>query len=102
MTDQNRNIDEIVDDESQWGEPRVGKTRERKETVVSVRLPLEVAEAARERAREMGETLSSWAREAIANALQPRVIFETCYFHVSQETQVSFSKTEPLADAASA
>jgi len=71
-----RDIDELVDDETQWGDVvgRGDKARERKETVVSVRLPLDVANNARECADACGMTLSAWAREVLTRQVQPITI----------------------------
>lgn len=71
-----RDIDELVDDQSQWGDVvgRGNKARERKETVVSVRLPADVASVAREFAEACGMTLSAWARDVLTRQVQPITI----------------------------
>lgn len=62
----NENWDEIADDESEWGEPvvvdAVGK---RAEAVLSVRLPMELAEEVRLRAGVAGVKVGTFLRQIV-------------------------------------
>jgi hypothetical protein len=94
-------IDELVDDESQWGDVvGRGKGRERKETVVSVRLPSEVARIARQYADACGMTLSAWAREVLSRQVEPITIRGLTRSYSQTSVIFGGSSSVTLADAA--
>ncbi len=66
--------DALADDEQEWGAPTRAKGRDRHDTVVTVRLPSALADAARELAEFRGTTLSAFVRDlAIEEIAKSRV-----------------------------
>lgn len=88
MSESATDWDAIADEEQEWSEPKLGSASARKETVVSVRLPADVVEAARRLAAEREMTLSAWARDAISRTAQPVTCSLSRSFDLSRRTFV--------------
>lgn len=91
MSDSPTDWDAIADEEQEWADPKVSSAQTRKETVVSVRLPAEIVEAARRLAAEREMTLSAWARDAISRTVHPATCSMSRSFDLSRRTFVTSS-----------